>query len=746
MDSSAFDRLRTDFVKSPSGQWGALLSSLGAAVVYFLLLLLLYLFVDLLVWRGEIPPFAQLTAARKSEFAREWARTSEAERREAVERIGAPQWRTLRLAAADDEELQKLAKKPEEEHLFADEWEDRWRAGVYLALRRRVNQQAADAYLPPRAAALEAVPSLAATEADATVNGDSRPRYGILSLVVRERNRWTASLIGTFAAWNPWTWAPGPDQSANVTYLTGLFILGLALALILGVLVNAYTYLSTASTLDTLIRLRRAIYFHTYRLGALTLQAVGIGEATKLLTRRVDEVGAALESRLTAIRYPILIVLLVVLILLVNFWVALSFLALAGLVWLIGGQVAAHFRREQRLGERQAAAALALLKESMAMFRLVKCYQMERFNQNRVERQLNESAKAYWRRLRGNAMAGPLLGSVALVAGVALAYLAGRGVLAGEFTVAGLVTMAVALVSLAIPIAGIFDYSAKMRRGREAAEAIYEFLDRKGEAAEVADAEFLPPLTTRIEFRSVTLKDPVSGETILENINFAIPATAKIAIVGPSTVEKHSLVYLIPRFLDPTSGEIRIEDKNIRWVTHESLRAQVALVMLEDLTFTDTVANNIGVGSLEYTLPQIIEAAKIAHAHQFIERLPYGYETVIGPAGYSLTLGERFRIALARALLRDPSILIIEEPVGPIDEDTLALLDDTMVRIAPGRTIIFLAQRLSTLRNVNRVFLLRNGRIEASGSHHDLLRESEHYRRLQILADVPSTEHIALKD
>ncbi len=382
----------------------------------------------------------------------------------------------------------------------------------------------------------------------------------------------------------------------------------------------------------------------------------------------------------------------------------------------------------------------------MGLFRLVKTFQMERFNQTRVERQLAESARANWHRLRGRALAAPLLGSVSLLTGVALLYLAARGVLAGGFTVAGLVVMAVALVSLAAPIAGLFDYAARLRHGREAASAIYEFLDRKGETAEAADAEFLPALTTRIEFRNVTLNDPTTGTPLLEDVTFAVPANASIAIVGPSAAEKHALVSLIPRFLDPSSGEVRIEDKNIRWVTHESLRAQVALVLQGDLTFSDTVANNIGVGSPEYNLPQIIEAAKVAHAHQFIEKLPYGYETLIGGTGLSLTPGERFRIALARALLRDPSILVIEEPVGPIDEDTLALLDDTLVRASSGRTIIFLAQRLSTLRNVDRVFLLKNGRIEANGAHRDLWKSNDNYRRLQMLADASATEHPVLRD
>ncbi len=718
MDNTALDRLRADFVKAPSARLGAIVSSIGAAVTYVLLLLLLYLFVDLLVWRGEIPTYAQLTPAQKVEFAKEWAERKPADREDAVKRLRRPEIAD-RLKTATDKDL------------YADEWEARWRAGVYLILKERVGDDAANAFLP---------------EPPAEGTPEKPPSFGSLSLVVREHYRWTGSILGRLAALCTWTWTQNSSGSANVTYLTGLFILAFGLAAIRGVLVNALAYLSAAVTLDTVTRLRRAVYFHSFRLGSLTMQTIGTAEAANLLTRRVEEVGDAIHARLvTAFRYPLAVVLLITLILLVNFWLAVSFLALAGLVWLIGGQIAAHFRRDARLGERQASAALALLKESMGLFRLVKCFQMERFNQTRVERQLNESARANWRRLRGSAMAGPLLGSVALLTGVALLYLAARGVLTGGFTVAGLAVMAVALVSLAAPIAGLFDYAAKLRNGRAAADAIFEFLDRKGETTEAADAEFLPALTTRVEFRQVTLKDPVSGAPLLENVTFAVPANAKVAIVGQSAAEKHALVYLIPRFLDPSSGEVRMEDKNIRWVTHESLRAQVALVMQDDLTFSDTVANNIGVGSQEYNLPQIIEAAKLAHAHQFIEKLPYGYETLIGGPGYSLTPGERFRIALARALLRDPSVLIIEEPVGPIDEDTLALLDDTITRVSTGRTIIYLAQRLSTLRRVDRVFLLKNGHLEATGSHNDLWRDNDQYRRLQITADA-STTHTPLRD
>ncbi len=730
MDTVAFNRLKTDFLRARAENWGAILSSIGAAVTYLMLLVLLYLFVDLLVWRGLVPTYSQLTPAKQTEFADEWTRRGDEQRAEAVSRLGLSETATKAVASADHipDENPKAAKGATRAPT-AGEWEIRWRAGVYLSLKDLAGQAAADAYLP------ETPPVTA-----------EQPHLGALSLVARERNRWTGHLVGWVASWNGWMWRSGEGQTANLTYLTGLFVLAFSIALIRGILVNALTYLAAVVTLDLVTRLRRAIYLHTYRLGSLAVRTAGPEEPVQLFTKQTDAVGAALHAWITTTyRAPILVFGLLILILLVNFWLAVSFLLLAALVWLIGGQIAAHFRREARVGSRHAASALALLAESLGLVRLVKCFQMERFNQNRVERQLAEFGRAGWRKLRGEALARPLLGAVALIAGVALLYLAARSVLAGEFSVAGLAVMAVALVSLGPAIAAWLDARSKLRRGREAAEAITEFLARKGEAAEAADAEYLPPLTTRVEFRAVTLKQPGGEGNLLENVTFAVPSRTRVAIVGPDITQKRTLLYLIPRFLDPTTGEIRIEDKNIRWVTHESLRAQVALVMQDDLVYTDTAANNIGCGDLQFNLPQIIEAAKLAHAHQFIEKLPYGYETVIGEHGHQLKPGEKFRLALARALLRDPSILIIEEPTGPIDEDTLALLDDTLERASHGRTIIFLANRLSTLRTVDRVFLLKDGHLEASGTHRDLWRDNEYYRRLQIVADA-TTETASVRD
>src|SRR5207253_10167882 len=191
----------------------------------------------------------------------------------------------------------------------------------------------------------------------------------------------------------------------------------------------------------------------------------------------------------------------------------------------------------------------------------------------------------------------------------------------------------------------------------------------------------LPALGKQLEFDNVTLNEPGTGRKLLQGVTLTIQAGQRVALVGPEDMEKHALIYLLPRFLDPTSGEIRIDRKNLRWVTLDSLRAQIAIVLQHNLVFNDTVANNIGCGDPSYNLPQIIEAAKVAHAHQFIQKLPQGYETHIGEMGHALRSSEQFRIALARAILRDPALLIIEEPTIALDEDTKSLLDDTYARV-----------------------------------------------------------------
>jgi ATP-binding cassette subfamily B protein len=239
-------------------------------------------------------------------------------------------------------------------------------------------------------------------------------------------------------------------------------------------------------------------------------------------------------------------------------------------------------------------------------------------------------------------------------------------------------------------------------------------------------------MTQQLVLNKVTVLAPGTDDVLLDEVTLAIQVGEHVALAGDEQA-RLSIAYLIPRLIDPDQGEVRIDDKALPWVTLESIRKQVGMVLQNDLIFNDTVANNISCGNEEYTLPRIIEAAKLAHAHQFIMKLPDGYETRIGDLGETLTISERFRIALARVILRDPTIVIVEEPAHGLSEEDKIWLDDTLNRFLHGRTAILLPHRLSTLRKADRVVLLHKGVILDQGSDADLIRRNDWYKHWQYL-------------
>jgi len=289
----------------------------------------------------------------------------------------------------------------------------------------------------------------------------------------------------------------------------------------------------------------------------------------------------------------------------------------------------------------------------------------------------------------------------------------------------------VALLALARPLSEWFALRRALRLANRSAGAVFDFLERKSELQQAGGAQFLAPLRDRITFENVTLDSPTTERTLLDGISLEIPARARIAIMGRDEESKHALVCLIPRLIDPKVGRVRIDGRDLRSVTLESIRAQVATVLQSELVFSDSVAANIGLSDPGVTLPRIIEAAKIAHAHHFIQDLPHGYDTVIGPVGHYLTPDEQYRVALARAYLHDPSVVIIEEPSTPLDEDIKHLVDDTVARLAQGRTLVILPHRLSTIRSCQQIIVLHNGRVETIGNPRQLESDSKLFRHLQ---------------
>jgi ABC-type multidrug transport system fused ATPase/permease subunit len=678
VDADPLESARSYMGKKPGAKLMAVGLSVAAAVCLAGFLPVLYLFGDLLVWKGKGTSFADLSPNRKASFRERWDELSKS-----------PQIAELNAKS-----------EPNPNSNGESVWEQRWGFSTI-------------AYLNSHTTILRD-------------SEEATPPEGIVGPLVREHGRWTAVPLAVVAKYCPWTYR------SNAGYLATLFVVGLALAAGFGIASAGAAHFAADTTLDGAARLRRAIYTHTNRIGAIALKKPAQDEVAELMTDKVATIqDGSTEWLQHAYRTPVLVVLVFAICVLIHPWVTLALACFGGLVWLVAGQASVVFRRDGRIAARRADARLGQMRESVAALHLVKTYQMERFAGTRVERILDEFAKADRRRQRGVAFGRPALWAVAAVAAVVMLAAGGRIVLTGDLSVAGFVTILAGLGLVVWPMRAWVRARRAARAAQGAAAAVVEFLHRRGDAGQSIDAEFLQPIQRKIEIVGVSLREQGTGRKILEDVSFAIPAGTRVAIVGTDPTGPLALAHLLTRFAEPTGGEVKADGKNLRWVTVESLRTQVAFVGQDRTVFTDTVANNIGCGDPGFSVPQIMEAAKIAHAHQFVQRLPYGYETRIGEHGHSLKPGEMFRIALARAILRDPSVLIIEEPAVPLDPDSADLVDDTFARIRKGRTVVVLPHREASARSADKVFVLHQGRLVAFGTHDELLESSEVYRRLQ---------------
>ncbi|HWE36772.1 MAG TPA: ABC transporter ATP-binding protein [Isosphaeraceae bacterium] len=477
--------------------------------------------------------------------------------------------------------------------------------------------------------------------------------------------------------------------------------------------------------------LRRQVHRQIYRLGQSALPTEGIGPTLNLFTKEIDALHEGLLADLDiSYRVPVLAIGLLLLAAFLSWYLTLFLLALVGVIALTVRPLERRTRQVAEVASRDAAVHLSLLQEDLGLIRTVRVFGMEGVDNERFDEHLERHRLADGRRLLLGGASSPTTLQIVGAAAVVAAGVLGYNVLDGRVSLASAVVLTTALLALLKPTADWVAMRRSVRQAARAAAAVAEFLDRRPELQQPVGAHFLAPLRERISFEDVTLVGP-SGRTLLDGLSAEIPALSRTAIMGRDEDSKHALACLIPRLIDPKSGRVRIDGVDLREVTLESLRAQVATVLQNDLVFSDSVTTNIGLGDESFGLPRIIEAAKVAHAHHFIQDLPHGYDTIIGPLGHYLRADEQYRIGLARAYLHDPSIVIIEEPGTPIDDDTRHLIDDTIARLAVGRTLIFLPHRLSTIRSCDQVIVLHNGRIEAMGPPRSLQGQSKIYRHLQ---------------
>ena len=327
---------------------------------------------------------------------------------------------------------------------------------------------------------------------------------------------------------------------------------------------------------------------------------------------------------------------------------------------------------------------------------------------------------------RINALA-PLTEIVGACGGAFVFWYGGRAVLDNQVTLGTFLAFLLAMLSLIRPFKRLARLHGVNQQALAAAERIFSVIDTPPTILEHAKARILPTFHRDIAYEHVSFH--YNSQPALREISLTIPFGEMIALVGPSGGGKTTFVNLVPRFYDPRAGRVKVDGFDIKHVTLASLRSQVGLVTQETFLFNDTVRANIALGKPSAELPEIVEAAKMASAHAFISRLPKGYDTVIGERGDLLSGGERQRLSIARALLKNPPILIFDEATSQLDAESEHLITEALERLRESRTLIVIAHRLSTVRLAHRIVLLQEGRIVEHGNHDELLQKSPLYRR-----------------
>jgi subfamily B ATP-binding cassette protein MsbA len=406
-------------------------------------------------------------------------------------------------------------------------------------------------------------------------------------------------------------------------------------------------------------------------------------------------------------------------------------------------KIGREVRTRTRSGQDKLAEIQNILHETVSGNRIVKAFNTELWEILRFKKAAGRLLSANMRSVRIQSISSPLMDTIGYVA-IALLLLVGRNEIQHHrMTVGDFITFNILLFTLYDPVRKFASFYNSFQQALGASASIFKFFDAEDDVKERPHAVALKGFTKSIGFENVGFSySTEEGEhQILHNVDLQVRAGEVLAVVGPSGAGKSTLVNLIPRFFDVTSGRIAIDGHDVRDCTLGSLRRQVAQVTQETILFNDTVRNNIAYGQPDVKIAVVEQAARNALAHDFILRMPQGYDTVIGEKGFRLSGGERQRVAIARAILKDAPVLILDEATSALDAESESLVQIALANLMKGRTVVVIAHRLSTIRRANRIAVLEDGRITAIGSHDELLISSPTYKRLYHLQfmDMPET-------
>lgn len=534
------------------------------------------------------------------------------------------------------------------------------------------------------------------------------------------------------------------QQSSFETLLINSALLILAFAMMRGLFSFVQAYMAEKTSQGIAFDLRNEIFAKVQRLSFSYHDRNQTGQLMIRATDDVEKVRLFIAQGLVLTAQAFILLIATLIILLVTNWqltlTILPILPIALVLFMFFGKVSQPLFIQVQIKLSQLNT---ILQENLAGMKIVKAFAREHYEQDRFNRSADVLMKQVLLVNRTFAFLFPLIFLIAQIGQAVVLYFGGRQILGGTLGLGEYQSFSLYLLYVFFPLGQLGFIISLMAQAGASAGRIFEILDAKSDVTDKPGAQLLPPIEGHVEFKDVTFRYFGSGDPVLRNVSFEANPGQTIALLGATGSGKTTIINLIPRFYDPSEGEILIDGHDLRDVTLDSLRSQIGIVLQETNLFSGTIRDNIAFGRPDASDNMVIEAAKAAAAHDFIMSFPQGYDTPVGERGTTLSGGQKQRVAIARALLLNPRLLILDDSTSSVDLITEHRIQKALDNLMKGRTSFVIAQRITTVLNADLILVLDKGGIVAAGKHAELMETSPIYVEIyysQLVGDAEVDE------